>query len=1318
MFSRLFSVIGLGLLLGNTLLAQQQAPRHPQIIAVPANTPITLDGKADEWDLSGSIDCVYEPSLAPTFSAKLALMYDQHAIYLYTHVVDDSPMLNVHDPKVNPNFAWDADAIQLRLTADPDMPYPVKATSFQAKKGDASSCDDRIVHLTLWHYAKEQLSCLRIQHGMDYHGDTLLLGSESNVVYRMDDDGQGYSVEASMPWTLLGVKGDSPKPGSELAFTIQYLFGNNTGQKQRLNFNDVVTGSAFHFQTAEKWGKLILSPTGKLSPAQSLSNASAVKTPLTIQLPVADTKATQISSAIYDADGKHVRTLPILTNPQITLENGQSAVTLRWDGADDLGQSLAAGGYTIKLLSHRGVDTQWVTSLHNAGNPPWKTDDGTGSWGGDHGSPICAASDDQRIYLGWGVSEAGTGIIAIENKLDDQNRPRKLWGVRQVLDLGIHVQAMASNGLYLFVAQDGSFWGRNPKDTQYKAGVVIWDAQKGRPVNFDFGSRLLIFSDWDSSLSTGMGIDRFNLIDIALAGDLIYGSLRHENKVVAMNWKTGEKHSEFHIPKPAGLTVTPDGMLWVASDNSLLKVDPSNGKQYPIKTNLDAPYGVDSDKAGHIYVSENGTTQQVKIYSSNGELLNTIGKRGGRPLIGHYDPSGILMPANMTIAPDGNLWVPEVDNSPRRISVWSTMTGKLQADLQGPGAYAVDGEADVQRPNWVNTHKTLYEVDYKTGQSKTVATLIRRATDKLQFATDHQDRRLNFRHVNGRSYLVHCGRGSIYVFLFDEKTLSARPVALIANTPGNKPLLDVAVNDFPVKDQAKVAQLYKQGMLIWTDRNGDSEVQVDEMVSAMPPDGLPSMYWGPWVDDDLSIWTGTQFHKGAIYRIPVESWLDDGTPCYPAPDTLKAMFNVIGKDRVMNVMPTLDRNSVLVIEQTAKRNDASDAAFEAVSRYDLSGNRLWAYRQTWTHFGLESPLFKPGYVIGAMKFIGQFQLDNQVELMGVNGYFGQFNLLTADGLWVGALGRDNRYSPSGSDKTYQCENFSGFIFRNKDDGQYYLIAGETDTRVSRITGLEHVKTGSMSLQITDDDYQRSLAATQTDAQESSQETPRSMPIVRIENPVMQPDMKHWPMDQAVLHKSDESRQAKMLLGYDDHQLYAVFDVTDASPMQNAGGDPAMLFKTGDSVNLYLGTDLNADASRQKPVAGDTRLLITMDQDKPVVVMYQTIASKGSTPQPRRFSSSTGSITFERVVTLQTVKVNTYRRDNGYTLVAAIPIEVLGMKLKPGMKLRGDMGVLYSNPGGSSTTMRSMFFNPHTQITQDIPSEARLEPAYWGTFEVK
>ena len=75
--------------------------RHKTLYAVPAPGKVVIDGKLDDWDLSGQIYMYVTSETADMQSARFAVMYDAQALYLSGVVRDPSPLMNRHDPAVD-----------------------------------------------------------------------------------------------------------------------------------------------------------------------------------------------------------------------------------------------------------------------------------------------------------------------------------------------------------------------------------------------------------------------------------------------------------------------------------------------------------------------------------------------------------------------------------------------------------------------------------------------------------------------------------------------------------------------------------------------------------------------------------------------------------------------------------------------------------------------------------------------------------------------------------------------------------------------------------------------------------------------------------------------------------------------------------------------------------------------------------------------------------------------------------------------------------------------------------------------------------------
>jgi hypothetical protein len=1311
-------------LLAATICAAQPQ-RHDRIFVVPAPADVTVDGDLTDWDLSAAIDSAFDEALAPRFSVRLGFMHSPEALFIGAHFVDDTPLVNRHDPAVEPDRGWAGDCLQVRLSSDPAQPYPLPGSN-----------GDHICHLTMWQFTDAQLPVVHVQYGMDYHGTRVLTGPDSGLAFREDDDGGGYALEARVPWGLLNAGDGPPGAGDRIALVAQPLWGDSAGWRNVLTYNEIIRQAGFSFQGTGMWGQALFLDHGNLQPGERPASPAEQLQPLALTVPLPDTAARSVSLALFD-DSELVRTLPVTPLAAPTIDG---KLEMRWDGLDDFGKPLPAGDFSLKVLTHRGVGQQYVTSIHSAGNPPWRTDDGTGAWGGDHGPPIAAAADDERVYLGWTVSEAGWAVVAVEKDLTADGEPKKLWGQHQVLEIGIVVTALDTNGELVFAAQDGKGWGAGHTDAPNKAGVVLWDAKTGKPVNFPFGQRSLLVSEWPDAIKPeavqtherasqfhpavpkkrtwqrfaehdhGPGTLGLNLLDIAVVDDTLYASLFLEDKIVALNWQTGERVAELPVPSPAGLAATSDGQLVAVSGQGLVRIDPVSGDISPLVSGLSHPWGVALDAEGRVYVSDCGDQMRVKAFAPDGLPVRAIGNPGGRPWVGRFDPQGLLMPAGLVVDAAGKLWVCEHDESPRRISVWSR-SGKLLADLPGPGAYAVEGAADERDPSLVNVHHALFRVNYKTGDVQTLATLIRPQMNGFQFVPDggHMGRALKFRHVGGRDYLAHVGRGSVVIYRLGE--LVAEPVCAIGD--GNALLLHgFAKSDVPETVREELWRNSRAFAFLWTDRNGDHLVQPPELLIERV-ERFWSLYWGAWVDRDLTIWAATGGHHGLVYRVPVSDWTADGVPVYPPPSEHQPIFEALGKTQIHSVMP--DGDAVYVMEQLGGDARGGGTDWSAISRYTLDGKRLWAYRDVWLGFGLEAPLARPGNVVGAMKFIGQAALDNGGSLIAVNGYFGQFNLLSSEGLWVASLCKDNRYGPAADETTVWPENFSGWFFRHPKSGKYYLIAGDTDCRIWEITGLDAVRTGSLAVTLSESDHEKALEAAQRRQGLVSDLPPITMGPAR--DIAIDGDLGDWSADRFVEVATPAEGRLRVGLAYDDRSLLVAFSVPDTSPMVNAGDDEALLFKTGDACEVFLAADPGADPQRTRPAAGDLRLLFSVMGDQPVCVVYRPVVAEGE-HAPRVFSSPVSAESFDYVSRVAGATVVVGRGSDAYELEASVPLSAIGFTPEAGALTKGDVGVVYSDAGGTRNVLRIDYANKETAIVNDIPTEARLQPHHWGVVRVQ
>ena len=186
------------------------------------------------------------------------------------------------------------------------------------------------------------------------------------------------------------------------------------------------------------------------------------------------------------------------------------------------------------------------------------------------------------------------------------------------------------------------------------------------------------------------------------------------------------------------------------------------------------------------------------------------------------------------------------------------------------------------------------------------------------------------------------------------------------------------------------------------------------------------------------------------------------------------------------------------------------------------------------------------------------------------------------------------------------------------------------------------------------------------------------------------------------------RSVQAALGRDADHLYLAYRVHGRKAMQNGGTDWRTLFATGDCVDLMLATDSHADPNRRAAAAGDLRLLLSLFQGQAIAVLYRPVVPGTATP------AAIGTIRVDQIVRLGTarVAVGSDAAHELYTVEAAVPLKDLGID-PAAESLRGDVGAVFADESGRARSLRLYYYNRHTQMISDIPTEATLQPSEWG-----
>lgn len=1252
--------------------------RHKEFYVVPAPGEVTIDGSLDDWDLSAQIEMFVIEATRSTQSAKIAAMYNDEAFYLSGVVNDPTPMMNRHNPAVNAERAWDADAVQFRLTIDPAAGYPVRESSFDYRRKGGRNAPappedtrDDIVHMLLWHYTDEGTHHLQMQKGMSYRTpdpswqpDGLVPPDKYEGFFREHDDQLGYTFEYRIPWSTLGA--EKPLEGGDVVAGTVNVFWSRPDGLAHIRISgaayDIMGEPGFPFQKTDSWGKVIFSKTGNVSRDLVTAGLPPERTlPLEFSYDLPDDGIATIQ--LFKPDGTAARILV----PHENRLGGRN--TERWDGLDDGGDLLPAGEYRWRgVFAKAPVKAEYRFSVHNSGNPPYTTVDGKGGWGGDHGEPMDVAALSDGMLLLWRVAEYGSGTIRVDND------GRKQWGTQAG---GRHI---ATDGTYYYIGGIHAWHGGG--------GIGVFEVESARPAQLANGSGSLLYPE-------GGNDETNHESGIAWHNGTLYVSFEARDLIAAYNTETGDLLGTFEVPAPERLAVTPEGALLVVSEGKVMSVQVSgfsvqDGEAKPdtrdltpetlIADHLDDPRGIAVGPDGTIYVANAGDLQSVSVFDKAGRYLRGIGKPGGRPAVGTYDPSGMFAPGGVALDGEGRLWVAETRDSPKRISVWDTKTGENLSEFFGGSGYFSYGHIDEKRPNEILAHNVLWAIDWDTYTTRPISTIWRKTEPNMMggpgaAAYQHVPKLVTA--ANGTQYL-YGNRGGASILMRREGDIFKPFAALLDTRRGTGISLVKETND-----QWKGNSRFPP-VLLWQDANDDQIVQLDELTQL--EDGYSKERFA-WLEPDLTL----RVSNGKIWR-PVGIQQNGRVVYDPAAAEPAVAAATSG------YMALTDDGAIL----TLHHNDGP-----SLVKHLPNGDTPWnypdliAWRQT-----LNMPLTGPGRLWG------------MTGLMGVAGdyfahqaYWGCNQLFRTDGQYINALLNDRRSVGRGP-YAGQSEGQGGSFVKLTIDGKErrFIIGGSNDVRIWEVMGLDALR------DIPGGTYTHTEEAV---AQARAAKTAYEASLVGNPEPRIVPGGKAALADAPSSSIEIEGdRAVAVRLAYDAENLYLRYDVETPHELVNATPDSRIIFRGGNLIDIQLAADPDAAADRKTPAPGDQRLLISRRDRKAIAVHFQPKVA-GFEGEPTVLSSPTGKESFDRIDEVE-VGLEYERTDNGFRATVTMPQSLLGLDLAARDVLRLDLGYIFGNAEGTRANARAYLFNHSfsANVVDDIPHESRLEPAEWGEAEVE
>jgi outer membrane protein assembly factor BamB len=768
--------------------------------------------------------------------------------------------------------------------------------------------------------------------------------------------------------------------------------------------------------------------------------------------------------------------------------------------------------------------------------------------------------------------------------------------------------------------------------------------------------------------------------------------------LAVLDGATGAVLKLIDVEKPGFIRAVSNELVYVVQDRrNVVAVNPQTGAVRPVITGLDGAAGVTADAEGRLYVSVQGKVQQVLLFTADGPSTGSgqakpagaIGRPGGRPVLGAFVQDGVLNPVGLVVDKEGKLWVAEANGTPKRISVWQARAGadkKEGAFLKeffGPTHYGASGGAINPRdPNVMAGEGCEWRIDPKTGRDVCLGT----------FDDDYAGAALYAEGSNGKLYLVTIKAGNHV----------PTPHLAIRERLGD--------GKFALRGSI-VADPKEKKTLFWADANGDEEQQPDELVTH--PEALTMTgYLGFTLNmnGDLTLYAnGLQFK--------VTEFTTCGAPRY----------DVAGARKIPGIgagaLSTPDNRKVVV---------TGDKYFTCYDTAD--GRLLWNYPNTFAgvHGSHKAPPPEVGLIRGAFGLVGNALMPKPVGgIWAINGNIGEWHVLTEDGFYLTRLFQGDGFKIQWPDQAVPGaildnvppglggEDFGGSLRQGKD-GKVYIQAGKTGLWNIEVAGLETIQEmpgGKVAMSVDDVKTAQGFREKQLQAAQGKKKyAVKKVTVAFTGN--LDADFKSLEQGEKPAFEKQKGSRVRIAMTRDEANLYVGWEVQDDSPWVNGADAPEFMYARGDTVDLQLGTDPKADATRADPVKGDLRLSIGNFQGKPTAVVYRKVADE---KHPKVFSSGViKEYPMDSVVVLDAAKVEVKvdAAAKRYVVEAAIPLAALGLKLTDGLALRGDFGATHGDKSGKDTLLRTHWNNQSTGLVNDEVFELRMEPSNWGeiTFQ--
>ena len=519
-----------------------------------------------------------------------------------------------------------------------------------------------------------------------------------------------------------------------------------------------------------------------------------------------------------------------------------------WDGRDYLGNWVQPGRYRFHGIRVPKLSLRYVGSIGNAGQPPYRTADGRGSWGGVWGNvmDVCAVdgSPDSDMLVLWAFEEGEGGLIRMSQDGEVRWKQHIQWWTQG------QATAVCSDGKSTYVVSSSA------KDAPGTAKSLSGSSRIGRCCGESTCRRARINGMTRASNKThrcSASTRRATRpATSAVHEGRLYITSPAQGRVFVVDAADGKLLSQWPHERVSGVAWDRQSRLLVGLGAEIAELNPDTGARVRTVCDLGGPvWDVDCAATGTLAVSVRGPRQQVVLLDTSGRELQSLGKRGGRPAHAKFIPTDLYDPAGLCVTANGKLFVAE-DSAPRRFSRWridpSGSPAAFERDWHGPYYLSGMWGVDEQHPEifYGDSHGDVvrYVFNYDTGKWSVDA-----AWRKVYVPDRHGDVTKwmpRILHRDGKTYWASGSAG-----LFEIRDDAWLPVAAVYGC-------------WVVPDEKEGWTWYHQARDrrerkgTWSDLNGDGRRQADEWFVTDKPaypldEAGPQQGWASFWADDFTL---------------------------------------------------------------------------------------------------------------------------------------------------------------------------------------------------------------------------------------------------------------------------------------------------------------------------------------------------------------------------------------------------------------------------------------------------------------------------------